>query len=270
MPLVALALLAGLTLASSLTSGAPPGSPATREYAWDLVALACDEAPGGICLAYDGRIPGPTLDVNLGDTVVVHITNRLPETVPLFDPASPLAGAAPSFHVHGTSIASDADGVAAHPGTQLVESVIPPGGTFTYTFRAAFQGAWHYHDHALGADGGEGIARGLFGSLVVRPGGEARPDRVLDLHLDDRGANQGRGLDARVAPGERFEILLAGLGDPLWQVRLFDPAGVLVDEAELGPGVSDRFRVASALPGAYRWEASTGPATLAGTVEVAP
>lgn len=267
-----LGLVGVAALLSSVGLAAVGVAPAERVFTLTAVALAC-ENEDGVCLAFDGAIPGPALDVRLGDHVTLTLENRIAETIAALDAPQALkdrlSEASVSFHVHGTSVSADMDGVAAHPGTKLVESVAKPNGSFTYRFRAAFQGAWHYHDHVLGADGMEGTQRGLYGGLVIRGGGEATPAALLDLHLHDAGPNSGRGLEATVPAGKPFEILVAGLGDNVWTVTLEDPSGDLVGKFDIGPGVSERFRVASAKAGVYTWTATWGPDSFEGEVTAA-
>lgn len=256
LPLVALAVVVLASVPASI--GAPPGPPVTRTFAWDVTAVACPSVGGdGVCLAYDGQIPGPTLDINLGDTVVLTLTNRIAETLPVGAPAF-LATSPVSFHVHGTAVSAAKDGVMAHAGTQLVESVAHPGGSFTYTFRAAFAGTWHYHDHVLGIDGAEGTARGLYGALLVRNGAEARPDRVVDVHVHDDAINLGAS-GPTAAIGEDLDIVVVGLGSRVWAVTVKDPAGATLATLRLGPGVSERVHVADADAGAYVVRAQWGP-----------
>lgn len=267
--LAPVALVALLLVGTSSTLGAPPGPVQERFVSLDVTAVPCGFGDG-VCLAYGGTVPGPTLDVDQGDRVVLTLVNRIPETVwALPGPAETkarLANASVSFHVHGTALPVSSDGVAAHEGTQLVASSAPPGGSYTYRFRAAFAGTWHYHDHVLGLDGAEGAARGLYGGLVVRAQGEPRADRVLDLHLLDEGPNGGRGLSTGVAANESFEIVVVGLQNFVWTVELRDPAGALVGRHAVGPGMSERFRVDAAQPGIYTWRASWGFDASTGTV----
>jgi len=263
---VVFALVLGLGAAAYTTLGAPPGPPQVRAFTLDVVAFACDEEGDGVCLGYEGAAPGPMLDVNLGDTIEITLVNRIAETLPPGAPAH-LATADVSWHVHGTAVPVEMDGVAAHPGTQLVESVAHPGGSFTYRTRAAFVGSWHYHDHVIGLDGDEGARRGLYGGLIVRNGAEARPDVTLDLHLLDAGANGGHGMSASVPAGSHLEILVVGLENLFRHVELRDPDGALVDELDTAPGLSDRLVVPDAQPGTYTWSA-TGPGLKTGTVVV--
>ncbi len=255
---------------------APPGPPTVRSFAWTAVAMECPSGDG-VCLSYDGAIPGPVLDVNLGDSVVIVLENRIAESfaaLPLTDAERAadawLADTALSFHVHGTVLTSDVDGIPGVEGTGLIRSVAEPTSSFTYRFRAQFPGTWHFHDHVIGADGSEGARRGLFGTLIVRGGAEPRADNVLSLHLQDDDANAGGGLDAIVRAGESFEVPVIGLGNLVWTAVLKDPAGGIVGAVEVGPGMSDRIRVDAATAGTYSWQAlgSPVPYRYTGAVEV--
>lgn len=252
-----LGLLLALASASYPALGADPGPPTTRSYTWEVTATSCPFLDG-VCLAYDGQVPGPTLDVNLGDTIVITLVNRIAETLPAGAPAS-LATARVSWHVHGMSVTIGDDGV----GT----SSAPPGGSFTYTARAAFAGTWHYHDHVIGLDGDEGSHRGLYGGLIVRNGAEPRADHVFDLHLLDGGANGGRGLTGAASAGESFELLAVGLENLHWAVTLKDPSGAIVGTFDAWPGLSGRIHVDDAQAGIYQWTA-VGLGTKSGQVVV--
>ncbi len=263
-------LVLGAFAATAAWAPSPAAALGVRAFAFDVVAVACASTDDGVCLAYGGSMPGPTLDVREGDTVVVTLTNRIAATIGAVaaDPAvkARLAAANVSYHTHGMVGPQAMDGVAAHPGTQLVGGVAPPGGSFTYTQRAAFAGTWHYHDHVLGLDGVEGTKRGLYGALVVRAAGETAPDRVFDLHLHDKGPNNGNGLTANVAAGSSFEIAIVGLGDVVWVVDVKAPDGSAIASRKVAPGTSDRVRVDVAEPGDYTWTAKWGPYSHAGKV----
>lgn len=264
--------LVALVAVATAAYGAPPAAPQLRDVTLTVTAAPCPQEDDGVCLAYNGQIPGPTLDINLGDTLRVTMVNAIPATIgdATSDPglAARLAAAEVSWHVHGTALPVASDGIAAHPGTNLVDSSTKPGGTYTHTVRAAFAGTWHYHDHVLGLDGDEGAARGLYGALLVRPAGEPRPDHVLDLHLLDGGANGGRGLHAFAAPGDRIEVVVVGLGNFLWTVTLRDPSNALVGTTLVGPGMSERLVIPTAAPGTYTWRATGGFPAQTGTVVV--
>ena len=65
---------------------------------------------------FNGTIPGPELRAKVGDTVVVHFRNELPEPTVV--------------HWHGIELDN------ANDGTTVTQDLVPTGGTFTYRFRA--------------------------------------------------------------------------------------------------------------------------------------
>lgn len=245
--LTALLVVFVLSVVSMGSSGAPP---VVRTFTLEVTQL-----PDG-SLAYNGQVPGPTLDVDQGDTLVVRLVNHL--AVPV------------SFHVHGASLTVDNDGMVAHALTDIADSSAPAGGERNYTLRAIHAGTWHYHDHVMGPDGADGVAKGLYGALLVRAPGEARPDATLDLHVLDDGVNGGRGLTTTLTNVSSFEVALVGLGDRVWNVQLRAPDGSLKGSTTLAPGISERFLVDDAQPGTYAWKATMAglPIQRTGTVTV--
>ena len=113
--------------------------------------------------AYNGRVPGPLLEAYEGDKVIVHFKNRLPETS--------------TIHWHGLHIPNSSDGSPFHP--------VAAGADFDYVFtlQKGSAGTYWYHPHPDQNTGSQ-IARGLFGSLIVRdPHDPLRgiPEKVLVL-----------------------------------------------------------------------------------------
>jgi FtsP/CotA-like multicopper oxidase with cupredoxin domain len=96
----------------------------------------------------NGMLPGPTIEVEEGDTVVVHMKNSL-------------ANAATTIHWHGMYMRGTPwmDGVS-----QVTQCAVLPGESFTYRFVADPAGTHFYHAH-------HGVQRpdGLNGALIVRP-----------------------------------------------------------------------------------------------------
>ena len=122
-------------------------------------------APGLVVNAwgYNGRTPGPTIEVVEGDRVRIYVTNRLV--------------APTSVHWHAIILPCGMDGVAG-----LTQPVIPPGETFVYEFIFPSAGTFLYHSH-VDTMTQEGM--GMVGSIVVHPRNpKRRPDRdfVLLLH----------------------------------------------------------------------------------------
>eukprot|EP00756_Hemistasia_phaeocysticola_P060522 Hpha_TRINITY_DN4099_c0_g1::TRINITY_DN4099_c0_g1_i1::g.63776::m.63776 len=96
----------------------------------------------------NGQLPGPAIEVDEGDEVVVNMVNKL-ETQPV------------TLHWHGMYQhgTNHMDGVS-----QVTQCATLPGQTFTYRFIADPPGTHSWHGH-------HGIQRpdGLFGPLIVRP-----------------------------------------------------------------------------------------------------
>ncbi|KAL6907879.1 hypothetical protein ACP4OV_002049 [Aristida adscensionis] len=95
----------------------------------------------------NGQLPGPTIDIVDGDTVVVHVVNRLPHGL--------------TIHWHGVRQMRScwADGAGF-----VTECPIPPGGEHTYRFNVSGQVGtlwWHAHVTCLRAT--------VSGAFVVRP-----------------------------------------------------------------------------------------------------
>src|SRR5919204_661509 len=116
-------------------------------------------------LAYNGSVPGPTLKVEQGSTITIHVTNHgdLDATV----------------HWHGLRLENRYD------GTHDTQAPIPVGETFTYEVHVPDPGAYWYHPH-IREDYGQEM--GLYGNILVTP---SEPDywppanRELLLTLDD-------------------------------------------------------------------------------------
>ncbi|KAL2151411.1 hypothetical protein VTH82DRAFT_6509 [Thermothelomyces myriococcoides] len=99
------------------------------------------------CKTFNGTVPGPTLFVDWGDEVIVHVTNNMVSN-------------ATSVHFHGVRMLNNSinDGV---PG--VTQCPIPPGHTMTYRFQVTQYGSTWYHSH-LSLQ----YADGMFGGFVVR------------------------------------------------------------------------------------------------------
>ena len=104
--------------------------------------------------AYDGRVPGPTLEIREGDRVIVHFRNELPEST--------------TVHWHGLHIPFTADGSPYHP--------VPPGGTHDYVFTMlpGSAGTYWYHPHPHHTTGWQ-VAKGLYGAVIVRAADDPLP-----------------------------------------------------------------------------------------------
>jgi FtsP/CotA-like multicopper oxidase with cupredoxin domain len=149
-------------------------------------------------LAYNGTIPGPTLEVPRGATVTVHVTNRgdLDATV----------------HWHGLRLENRYD------GTHDTQAPIPVGETFTYQVHCPDEGAYWYHPH-IREDYGQEL--GLYGNILVvptEPGYWPAANRELLLTLDDilieDGAVAAFGEETTHVAMGRFGNVMLVAGEP--------------------------------------------------------
>ena len=138
-------------------------------------------------LSYNGSIPGPTLKVEQGSEIVVHVENQgdLEATV----------------HWHGLRLENQYD------GTHETQRPIAVGEKFTARVTFPDPGAYWYHPH-IREDYGQEM--GLYGNVLVEP---TDPDywppahRELALTLDDVLLEDGK-----VAPFSRTETTYAAMG----------------------------------------------------------
>ena len=116
-------------------------------------------------------MPGPTLEAEVGDVLRVHFRN-----------GDEKFGQAHTMHPHGVRYTPDYDGAYLGKHTR-VGGFVAPGEEFTYTWEAVPEsvGAWSYHDH--GPNHGVSVARGLFGTIIIREKGAAKPDVETPLFL---------------------------------------------------------------------------------------
>lgn len=147
-----LALLLGITLSHQNRATAAPQK---QPIAIDLCATTGTATmPDGTSVTIWGyalgdctgspaaTLPGPTLDINAGDTVDLTLYNSLPQETSLALP--------------GQALIPDRVGAAAN------------GGTAQYSFTAAQPGTYRY-EAGLTSNGQIQVAMGMFGALIVRP-----------------------------------------------------------------------------------------------------
>lgn len=109
--------------------------------------------------AYNGRVPGPLLEVSEGDSVVIHFRNELPEET--------------TVHLHGLHLPFVSDGSPFHP--------VAPGGTYTYAFRAqpGSAGTYWYHPHPHHRTAYQ-VGKGLYGAIIVRDPNDPLPESLTE------------------------------------------------------------------------------------------
>ncbi|TKW02109.1 hypothetical protein SEVIR_8G223400v4 [Setaria viridis] len=137
-----------VALAAALAATASVGEAAVVEHTFVVhemnVTHLCNTTK---IYVVNGQLPGPALDVTDGDTVVVHIVNRLEHGL--------------TIHWHGVRQIRScwADGAGF-----VTECPIPPGGEHTYRFNVTGQVGtlwWHAHVTCLRAT--------INGAIIIRP-----------------------------------------------------------------------------------------------------
>ncbi len=172
---------------------------AAREIDWEFVSGTKTRAWG-----YNGQIPGPVLEGQVGDVLEIRFTNRLPQPT--------------NIHWHGLRVP------AAMDGTEMVQRSVAPGDTFVYRFRLPDAGTFWYHPHSNET---VQLEMGLCGALIVRGPDEPQLDieRVLvldDVRLDKEGQiapfggivehHDGREGDTRLVNGKAEPVLQLAAG----------------------------------------------------------
>ncbi|KAJ5551834.1 CAZyme family AA1 [Penicillium sp. DV-2018c] len=121
--------------------------PTTQYLNWRVTSN--DRRPDGVLkrvYLINGLFPGPTVEARSGDTLIITVTNAVPEE-------------SIALHWHGLHVANDMDGAAG-----ISQSPIAAGSQFVYNLTIPFDqyGTFWYHDHS-------GVARadGLYGGLVI-------------------------------------------------------------------------------------------------------
>ena len=191
--------------ASRLSS---PASPEDLDPADDVLHVALVAAPDDAQgYAYNGQVPGPTLIANVGDTLIVDLTNEL--------------DTATTIHWHGVHVPWEMDGVP------WMMDPVAPGASTTLTFPLTVAGTFWYHPHF---DTEQQVDLGLYGALVVRDPDQPAVDEVV-LVFDDPGE-----LDDTHAHGSRLpsEWMVNGLIDPTLEAESGAPLrGRLVNASNL-------------------------------------
>lgn len=143
-----------------------PDTGVVREFWFDLIQA--NLAPDGRerwTLTINGSIPGPTIIVDWGDTVVVHLRNKLPISLQ--------NGTTLHFHGIRQLNTNPMDGAVS-----ITQCPIAPGQTMTYRWRATQYGTTWYHSH-IGLQTWEGV----FGGIIINGPASANHDEDMGIIL---------------------------------------------------------------------------------------
>jgi FtsP/CotA-like multicopper oxidase with cupredoxin domain len=281
-PKVAAAAAGGSTVLASSTAAADDGQ--TREYwiraepvKWDIVPSGRDQmmdepvrtktrftayayrpytadfaSPAG-----PATIPGPPIEAETGQTVIVHFENAV--------------GVPATMHPHGIFYSDEMDGSYkgrfTDPG-----GFVQPSRSFTYVWdaRPGTEGTWLYHDH--GPIDPLPTFKGLFGPLVIRDPATPRPDVEFFLFMHSlqpvaTGLRQqfscingrayaGNTPTLKATVGQRVGFHVYALDNDFHTFHLHghrwtDPSGQVIDTKTIGPAESYAFELTEDNPG--RW-----------------
>ncbi|PWU08567.1 MAG: hypothetical protein C5B50_29415 [Verrucomicrobia bacterium] len=146
-------------------------------------------AGGGVPM----QLPGPLIEVNVGQTVICHFKNKLTNNI---------EGA--SIHWHGIELDNDSD------GTAVAQDTIFNGQTYTYRFIAPRAGLFWYHSHMLP---GTTTFGGMYGPLIVHDTNETAliaanvlppANRTFQLVMTD--VSFTNGVIGKVLNGTNFSL----------------------------------------------------------------
>ena len=173
--------------------------------------------------AYNGRVPGPTLELREGDRVTIRFRNDLPE--------------ATTVHWHGLQIPIDSDGSPLDP--------VAPGEErfYSFTIPMGTAGTYWYHPHPHHHTGTQ-VARGLYGAIVIRAADDplpaSYPERLIVLS-DNRLLPDGSiDMPDPMSTEGRLDIENGREGDFLFV------NGELMPTFDIQPGEIQRWRIINA------------------------
>jgi FtsP/CotA-like multicopper oxidase with cupredoxin domain len=190
--------------------------------------------PGFTAWTFNGQVPGPLLEGRPGDVLEVRLTNRLPEPT--------------SIHWHGLRLPAPMD------GTDMVQTAVAPGESFTYRFRLADAGTYWYHSHTNET---VQMERGLYGALIVRGNDEPVVDGEQVLVFDDVKLDR-KGRLARFGGFVQWHDGREG------DVRLIN--GQVEPELAIAAGQVERWRLINASSARYlRFSLGQAPFRILGT-----
>lgn len=171
--------------------------------------------------SYNGFIPGPTIEANVGDTLIVNFKNLLP------DPTT--------IHWHGVEVPVTMD------GSNIDQLDVLPNGSYRYEFKILNPGLFWYHSHR---NTDVQVTKGLHGALLFKdPAQESNlnlPRKESLLILTDVLLDESDQIitDLPSDPVERSQVLLNGREGNVLLVN-----GRELPTATISRGVPHRFRV---------------------------
>ena len=119
----------------------------TKHFELTASIIDWEVSPGNVvqAWAYNGQVPGPRINLAVGDTVEVTIHNELPLGT--------------DIHWHGINTPNDQDGVAP-----ITQDLVKSGQSYTYRFTTDEPAIGMYHAHVHGE---QAVPNGMFGTMYI-------------------------------------------------------------------------------------------------------
>ncbi len=117
---------------------------------------------------YNGHIPGPVYQMQVGETKTIKLINHSAKPV--------------SLHFHGLAFDPSDDGTFDTP-----PSIVYPDCAHVYTITAKTPGVWPYHSHLNTSDE---LIEGLYGAIIVPDETEVKVDHEYVLFLGQLSAEE--------------------------------------------------------------------------------
>ncbi len=206
---------------------------------------------------YNGSIPGPTIEANLGDRLIVHFYNKLPEPT--------------TVHWHGVELPANMD------GSNLAQNPVEPGGYFKYEFDLNVAALFWFHPHIRT---NEQVEKGLYGSLIVHDRDEDKalglPSNNHILVLDDI-LLDARGQVAEPFPDDPLDKALSIINGRLGNTQLVN--GKVKRKLHVRRGVPQRLRIVNvsnsrfmrlSIPGHRMWRIGGDGGLLTAPIAIEP
>ena len=184
-------------------------------------------------LTFGGTVPGPVLDMEVGQTRRIKLINRGQEPIGL--------------HFLGLSYAVKDDGTPLYP-----QSIVNPGCAHVYAVTAKAPGIFPFVDHLQPM---RTLVAGQYGAVVVRTAAEAKADREYVFFLGELGVEGegGHEEEEEHGAGQKFFMTINGRTDLLPLSIERTQTGFAQREGFPDSRVSNRvrFRLLNVSPNAY-------------------
>ena len=139
---------------------------------------------------FNGTVPGPTMHLEVGDSVSFHVINRHNLTH--------------SFHTHLLNYNMTSDGSQANVISAMAPgAMIAPGKDYTYNFQVTEPGIFYYHCHSSDHHPiSYHIRQGLYGAIMVDDRNTPKVDHDWVIFMGEMGSQvTGKGAPPFIMNG---------------------------------------------------------------------